>query len=1257
MQWRTILWQMGMVILMGATALITFSSAEQTQNTKRDIDISSHFQSKHFAGSNSWECWNEANTGICNSTLEDVFMLSDTDGWAIGASGVILHWNGSQWQYVPTPQATNMNSVQMSSSDNGWAVGYSGTILHWDGISWSPITSPITQSLYSLSVLSATDAWTVGGDFTEGVILHWDGNVWAEVSTPSTGLLYGVDMISPTDGWAVGISSSGGESIILHWDGVSWTEVSHPTAMYLTDIDMITANDGWAVGNSLLHWDGNTWTAFSSMFAGRSISMVSTNDGWAVGGQYESPVIKHWDGSAWMDVTSPVETDLVSIDMITGSDGWIVGRDGVMMRWNGNEWEVVNSLPTTLGNLWSVKMLSANHGWAVGDRYGLADTGILQWNGTQWVSVSAPTSFGARLNAVDALSATNAVAVGTGGIILHWDGNHWIEMSSPTTNELHAIELISPTEGWIVGYGGIILRWDGSNWVEIPSPVATYLNLYDIDMITADDGWAVGWAYHDVNAYHSVLIYWDGSNWIEFSTIYDEQLESVDMVTSTDGWAVGSSQMSGNSYESRIRHWNGDTWLSTPINVPTRLNDIDMSSTDDGWIVGDSAILHWDGYNWSETETSPLSLGALAVDMISSNYGWATGRRGQILRYEVTVPPSVPTNLQASNGTYIDRVRIGWDWVSGATSYIVYRNTSNNSNGRIQIGSTSSSTYDDTSAQPGQIYYYWVRAQNSFGTSDYSISDSGHVAQVGTVVGVVRNSGNNQPVANATITVGGKIGTTNGSGQYSIANIPTGTHVLRATAVGYNNYQTSITVNPQTIQRDLNLNPIPVDGFKLPFPNGTRYRVNQGYGGIFSHTGPYYYSLDWGIPVGYEIVAARGGMVTSLKENSNSGGCSSAYKNDANFVTIQHADGTKTQYVHLQHQSVPVTVGQTVQRGQVIGRVGLTGWVCGAHLHYHRMNSPGLPTIPTQFMDVTSNDGIPVVGNYYTSGNAIGSLRHFAQLEQGYEEIYDTPQGIVQFWLMGNTIPLVQLFASDHLAPVTEMRLASSEADLSTASWQPYTHTVSWDDNIIFAEFKTSDNRVSTVYSDTIELIAYDPIDAQFSLDTSQICTDELVEITNLTTPYCEQCGWNWDFGTGLISRFRDPSTGEGLNVWQGDNPYYGVVYAEPGEYTITLTASGATNNSSQIQTITVVESPSAEFTLSRQGNTVVVQALNTNASSWEWDFGDGETATGTSASHTYANLNDPIVITLTVYATNGCSGQTYQILQDYTTYLPLVVR
>lgn len=121
---------------------------------------------------------------------------------------------------------------------------------------------------------------------------------------------------------------------------------------------------------------------------------------------------------------------------------------------------------------------------------------------------------------------------------------------------------------------------------------------------------------------------------------------------------------------------------------------------------------------------------------------------------------------------------------------------------------------------------------------------------------------------------------------------------------------------------------------QAPWPCGDSFLVSQGNGGALSHTGTEQYAWDFDLDEGDPILAAAGGTVSHVRRNSTVGGCSSTYGNDANYVVIDHGDGTSGLYLHMAPYSSPLSVGDVVVAGDYIGRVGLTGWVCGDHLHF-----------------------------------------------------------------------------------------------------------------------------------------------------------------------------------------------------------------------------------------------------------------------------------------------------------------------------------
>ncbi len=127
--------------------------------------------------------------------------------------------------------------------------------------------------------------------------------------------------------------------------------------------------------------------------------------------------------------------------------------------------------------------------------------------------------------------------------------------------------------------------------------------------------------------------------------------------------------------------------------------------------------------------------------------------------------------------------------------------------------------------------------------------------------------------------------------------------------------------------------------YALPFAAGDRHRVTQGFNGTFTHTGPDRYAVDFPMPEGTVIVAARNGTVLASNDQATTGGIGPQFLalEQVNWVLIRHDDGTIGSYFHLRPGGVSVRPGQTVRRGQPIGRSGFTGYATEPHLHFHVM--------------------------------------------------------------------------------------------------------------------------------------------------------------------------------------------------------------------------------------------------------------------------------------------------------------------------------
>jgi len=123
--------------------------------------------------------------------------------------------------------------------------------------------------------------------------------------------------------------------------------------------------------------------------------------------------------------------------------------------------------------------------------------------------------------------------------------------------------------------------------------------------------------------------------------------------------------------------------------------------------------------------------------------------------------------------------------------------------------------------------------------------------------------------------------------------------------------------------------------YRLPFEHG-RVRVDQGYGGRFSHAdAENRHAVDFALPEGTPVLAAREGVVLDVEAGHSAGGPDYArYRDRANYVRILHPDGSMAAYAHLQAGGVLVRPGERVRAGQRIGLSGNTGYSTAPHLHF-----------------------------------------------------------------------------------------------------------------------------------------------------------------------------------------------------------------------------------------------------------------------------------------------------------------------------------
>lgn len=154
--------------------------------------------------------------------------------------------------------------------------------------------------------------------------------------------------------------------------------------------------------------------------------------------------------------------------------------------------------------------------------------------------------------------------------------------------------------------------------------------------------------------------------------------------------------------------------------------------------------------------------------------------------------------------------------------------------------------------------------------------------------------------------------------------------------------------------------------YLLPYKHGKRVRVGQGNNGSGTHRG--INAIDFNLDIGDSIYAARSGLVIEVKEDSNKGGNDPKFEPYGNFIKVYHNDGTIGSYVHLVQNGSLVKKGDQIEKGQLIGFSGNTGWSSGPHLHFmvsHNKNFQNI-TLPVKFLNYKEKLFIPVESsNYY----------------------------------------------------------------------------------------------------------------------------------------------------------------------------------------------------------------------------------------------------------------------------------------------------
>ena len=260
--------------------------------------------------------------------LWSVDAINTNFAYAVGGSGSIYNWNGSNWQNEVSPATSNLNTVKIIDQNNIWAVGDEG-VFHFDGVNWTQPSDAPVEILWGLEFTSSDSVW-VGGEF--GKIYFYNGTSWS-LSDLDANTIMDFSFLDSKSGWALG-----GKGKVFHYNGAGWS-LQHSldfSNQFGRSLRVYSADDIWigSAGGDLVHWDGTNWTTFDGIQYIYGIDGVSSNDIWFVGGLSGFwSIIYHWDGNQLISVSNPTDKALWSVKLISSTNGWAVGNNGVILRY------------------------------------------------------------------------------------------------------------------------------------------------------------------------------------------------------------------------------------------------------------------------------------------------------------------------------------------------------------------------------------------------------------------------------------------------------------------------------------------------------------------------------------------------------------------------------------------------------------------------------------------------------------------------------------------------------------------------------------------------------------------------------------------------------------------------------------------------------------------------------------------------------------------------------------------------------------
>ena len=396
-------------------------------------------------------------------TINDVWAASNSFQVAVGTGGTILVSTGTNW----SPQTSNdikgrdLYAVWGTSENDVYCVGASGVLIHYNGNKWTEVI--VDGPLFSTRSLDGVWGTTAGNKtiaFTageSGAMMKLDiGNTdstddinWGDVGNGPGQPITDVAFAGNDTFTAVGHAG-----LAMRWRPFKgWYGLPSGTTQDLNTVAYTTGGGGWAAGDNgiVLRLEddeismvpnGLAGDLHGGSTAGSSVVFVGTA-GQAV----------RVSADAFVEEDASTLMTLNDVWLRSDGTGFAVGNGGtIVSRATDGQWSSESSGTTYVLHAVTGQDDTA---WAAGD-HGI----LLYWDGDGWSKEQAAVNLsGKYLYGLWSDENVGVIAVGWLGTVLRRVDGLWIPEDSETSNVLEAITGGSPDGAvWIVGRKGTVLR-------------------------------------------------------------------------------------------------------------------------------------------------------------------------------------------------------------------------------------------------------------------------------------------------------------------------------------------------------------------------------------------------------------------------------------------------------------------------------------------------------------------------------------------------------------------------------------------------------------------------------------------------------------------------------------------------------------------------------------------------------------------------------------------------------------------------------